>query len=355
MDAPLNPKDLSGELTPLVASRPSLFANPNRVLLAEVGGRWGEYADLLKESQIHACLQVRKLALTGLPWHVEGPAGVAGSEATAIADRLRDLDLPSLMGALMDAVILGFKVAEVIWRAEGEEWIPAEIKVRPNDRFAFDAEGALMGLDGRGGAPKPLPERYKFLVATWGPRDGNRYGSGLGEMLYYLAWFKRENLKFWLIFNDKHAFPTPVGTLPEGASEDEMLRLRDRLARLRDESVIVLRRGAEVRYLEADRAGSIETFHALIEFCNAEIAKVILGQTLTTQTPRDGAGASYALGRVHNAVREDIRSGDAAWMESLMDRLLGWMVGARLGERAGRFRFRFDARAASGASGEGGE
>lgn len=317
--------------------------NPNRVLIEEAGGRWGDYADLLREPQVHACLQVRKMALVGHPWSLV-PASPGADKATGawLTGLMERLDWPGLLGSLMDAIVLGFKVAEIIWTHEDGRWVPAEVKVRPNERFGFGTNGALHLADTTTRRMEPVMEQGKFLVATWGPRDGNRYGSGLGEMLYYLAWFKRENLKFWLIFNDKHAYPTPVAALPEGSSDTEMRRMRDELARLRDQSVIVHRQGTEIRYLEAERHSSVETFHDLIEFCNAEIAKVVLGQTLTTATPHGASTGSYALGRVHNSVREDIAAGDASWASALAGRLIGWILDLNEGPGAPRWKLEYE-------------
>ena len=47
----------------------------------------------------------------------------------------------------------------------------------------------------------------------------------------------------------------------------------------------------------------------MAEFCNREMSKAVLGQTLTTDTA--GATGTYSTGRVHAQVRRDLVQADA--------------------------------------------
>ncbi len=78
-----------------------------------------------------------------------------------------------------------------------------------------------------------------------------------------------------------------------------------------------------IELLEASRSSSVNTYADLCEFMNRAIAKVILGQTLTSETSDAG---TYALGKVHNEVRLDIVKADAdALCEAINRQAVRWI------------------------------
>src|SRR5690606_12218082 len=109
-------------------------------------------------------------------------------------------------------------------------------------------------------------------------------------------------------FAEKFGSPTAVATHSASAGTEERSQLRRIIGSLQQETGIVLPEGVELSLLEGARAGSVDTYLELIEFCNREMSKALLGQTLTTQS--DGGRGSYALGQVHENVRADIIRSD---------------------------------------------
>jgi phage gp29-like protein len=72
----------------------------------------------------------------------------------------------------------------------------------------------------------------------------------------------------------------------------------------------------------------------LIDLCNREISKAVLGQTLTTEVGKTG---SYAAGRVHGEVRQDLVEADGRAIEDVLQRdILGPLVFFNFGEDAVR-------------------
>ena len=81
----------------------------------------------------------------------------------------------------------------------------------------------------------------------------------------------------------------------------------------------------------------------MAEFCNREMSKAILGQTLTTDTA--GATGTYAAARVHAQVRRDLVKADAqALAQTLREQLLRPLVGFNFGweKPVPWFRFRYE-------------
>ncbi|MCL6630869.1 MAG: DUF935 domain-containing protein, partial [Armatimonadetes bacterium] len=103
-------------------------------------------------------------------------------------------------------------------------------------------------------------------------------------------------LRFWNIYLEKFGMPTAKGAYRRGMpknQQDELLRVLDKI---QQETAIVVPEDVTVELLEAHRGGEAG-YLAAIDFHNKQIAKAILGQTLTSdEGTRVG---SLALAKVH--------------------------------------------------------
>jgi phage gp29-like protein len=64
-----------------------------------------------------------------------------------------------------------------------------------------------------------------------------------------------------------------------------------------------------IEFTQARQQGSIELYENFCTYLDRQVSKAVLGQTLTTEMPREGG--SRAAAQVHQAVRRDILSADA--------------------------------------------
>ena len=372
---------VSGELSGRAAAAygGSLDAAYQAMLSAEWqwrGARGGAYSLFQemedRDAHLFAALQTRKNCLTGRGWKVvaadDSPraAAVAGFVESAIGA------LPDFEGALfqlLDAFAKGFSIAEVIWRAEGGGVTPAALKCRFQAAFAFDRAGALWLLEdpasgaasvpqGVGGvsAPDLLPRPGEAMV--WAPRatrmperkflhfafQGNLaspYGSPLCAKAYWYYWFKKSNLRQWAHYNDKFGHPTAVARYGPATSEDDLERLAEALSGLEGDTGLLVPEAVALELLEAKRPGGAGTYRDLADWCNDEMSKIVLGQTLTsTEGRRSG---SLALGRVHERVRHEYLEADArAVAQAVSSQLVRWIVDFNFGAGEAAPRFVFD-------------
>ena len=67
------------------------------------------------------------------------------------------------------------------------------------------------------------------------------HGLGLAHSLYWPVFFKRSDIKFWLIFLEKFGMPTAVGRLPGGRIDDvsEQQRALQALQAIQTDSAVV--------------------------------------------------------------------------------------------------------------------
>jgi|Deesub1362B_J571_1020462.scaffolds.fasta_scaffold00374_28 phage gp29-like protein len=303
----------------------STLRNPDKTLRSQ-GKGLQLYEDLLRDPQVRACLQSRRLAVVGRQWEVLPASDRAEDVRVAefVRQALRSFDFDEARYVLLGGIVLGFKVSEVMWEySEGSVWV-REMIGRSSRRFAFDRRRRLRLL-----TPKDmlrgelLPER-KFVIFRYGAESGSPYGEGLGTSLYWPVWFKKNAIKFWLIFAEKFGSPTVLGKYPPGTPREQQEALLQALQAIQQETAIKIPETMKVELLEAQRRGATDTYQALCAFMNAEIAKCILGQTLTTEVPERG---SYAAARTHDVVRREYVKADAELLCNQLNRqLIRWLV-----------------------------
>ena len=106
----------------------------------------------------------------------------------------------------------------------------------------------------------------------------------------------------------------------------------------------VISKATEIEFVEAgSQAGKANPYQSMAEFCNREMSKAVLGQTLTTDTT--GATGTYAAAQVHGQVRRDLVEADAqALATTLREQLLRPLVGFNFGwdRPVPWFRFKYE-------------
>jgi phage gp29-like protein len=273
---------------------------------------------------------------------------------------------------LLDALGKGFAVLEVMWRKDQET---GEVKVerlapRWPGCFVQDEAGQWYLLDaGVDGAqpvgppdqalgnkpvlvPRPgewsgpwgstlaLPPR-KFILFVFQPHPAAPYGSPLCAKAYWYYWFKKNNLRFWSLYNEKFGAPTAVAHYGAGTTPEEIERLNEVVAQLQTDVGLVIPESVSMELLEARRSGAASTYREFADWCNDEISKLVLGQTLTISEGR--RSGSLALGRVHEAVRFEYLAADArALGEALTHQLVRWLVDFNFGLHTPAPEFVFD-------------
>jgi phage gp29-like protein len=305
---------------------------PTDEVLSRRGGASGlaVYEELERDAQVFSVLQKRRLALVGREWTVK--PGDESAAAKAVADMVREaleaLPFNRVVEDALAALLVGVSVLEVMWQQVGDKLLPSALLSRNPRRFSFDIgdDGTPVLklltrtnlLDG-----EPVPER-KFVVHRFGGRYGDPWGLGLGNRLFWPVYFKRQGVGFWMSALEKFGQPTAIGKYPAGTSDDQMDALLAALGSIASDAGVAFPDGMVVELLEAKRAGSFDSYQTLASYMDDDIAKVVLGETLTTNAGQNG---SRALGTVHNQVRLEITKGDADNLsDTLNATLVTWIV-----------------------------
>lgn len=303
---------------------------PKDATLATRGGGSGIwiYDEIERDCHAFAVLQKRKFAVVANDWHIQAASDNAVDQAAAErADRmLSRLPLDQIAVDLLDAILKGYAVAEVVWDMTDGDVTPVAILPRDQRRFVFDVDGRPRLLDWSNMITGvELPAR-KFIVHRFGAKDGNPYGLGLGTRLFWPVWFKRQGLQFWLTFADKFGSPTPLGTYPVGATQEQKDALLGALQALANDVGITIPEGMQVKLLEASHSGGASgVYDALLKYLDDEIEKAVLGTTQTTSSRSGGLGSQVSA--VQNEVRLELVRADADMLAGTLNAtLLTWIA-----------------------------
>ncbi|MEB4492751.1 DUF935 family protein, partial [Pasteurella multocida] len=75
---------------------------------------------------------------------------------------------------------------------------------------------------------------------TGSDHDDEPYGIGLAHWLYWASLFKRNGVKFWLIFLEKFGMPTALGRYSKNASPTDQDKLLEAIYSIQSDSGIIV-------------------------------------------------------------------------------------------------------------------
>jgi phage gp29-like protein len=299
------------------------------------------YDEIERDCHAYGMLQKRKLAVVARPWQVD-PASSSAADVRA-ADMVRAqlaalgepaTDNPGEQVALasnfdlacynlLDALLKGFAVGELMWDTDGREVVLREVRPRDQRRFAFDVEYRLRLktwsalLQGEAVPPR------KFIVHSFGAKDGNPYGLGLGSRLFWPTFFKRKDITFWLTFLDKFGSPTVVGKYPSGTLDPGKRDLLNALAAIAQDAGVAVPQGMEVSLLEATRGGTA-SYEQFARYMDEQITVAVLGESPAS---KGSGGGLAAAANTREEVRLELVQADADLLSAVLNATLSpWLT-----------------------------
>ncbi len=267
------------------------------------------YEQVYSDPEVKSTLNQRQLAVTQCEWQVDagGDRPIDEEAAEFMRQQLHKVGWDNVTSKMHFGLFYGYAVAEIIYKREGSRVVIDAIKVRNRRRFRYGKEGDLRLLTMQQmfeGTPCEAPYFWDFCCGA--DNDDEPYGLGLAHWLYWPVLFKRNGIKFWLIFLEKFGMPTAVGKYDADATPVEKSRLLAAARALQIDSGIIMPKEMELALLEAARSGTAD-YKALQDQMDAVIQKVVLGQTASTQ----GTPGKMGNENLQSDVRDDIIKADA--------------------------------------------
>ncbi len=304
-----------------------LLPDPDPVLRKHPDGGVAALEALTSDAHLLSVIQQRKLGTLSceFSWsggQVRGETSPAAEKLAAdLAADLENVDLYSLVSGILDAPYYGNTPVELVWEASGGRLNIADLQAKPSRWFAYDEQNVLKFRSQEspwGGSDVPFG---KFVIARHFPTYDNPYGLRLLSRCLWPVAFKKGGVKFWLQLAEKFGVPFLVGKYAPGTSPGEQQNMLSNLAAMVQSAVAVIPQGGEVQILDGAQKASADIHRTLKEAMDAEVSKVIMGQTLTAEV---GDKGSYAAGKVHAEVLDDFRAADKQLVKTAMEEI-AWL------------------------------
>lgn len=306
------PKPDDSELTArvddfgLLASPYVKLLTPDDSVLTWKGGDYSLYRETLRDDACMAPFAQRRLAVTKCEWQVDAGADDALSKAAAdwMREQLQELEWDRITDGMLYARWYGHAVAECLYKPDLTEGKVAltDIRVRDRGRFAYSNDRGPPFIWSKDAAKwVRLPERKMWTLSTGADHDDSPYGLGLAHYCYWPVFFKRNNIKFWLVFLEKFGMPTGIAKMPAGQYDNVAARAKVRAAlqAMASETGVILPEGTEFEFINAQRSGT-QDYDALRSAMDNALAKVIIGQTASQQGTPGKLGNEDLQGEVKN-------------------------------------------------------
>ncbi len=263
----------------------------------------------------------RKRALLTLDWEIlPGRAKDKRAEDVAAAVREQFDMLPTtsdLLLDLADGIGHGFAALEIEWAQAGGLHIPAAFHHRPQSWFQVLRENRneLRLRDGSYEGAVLWP--FGWVIHTHRSKSGWLPRVGLFRTVAWAYLIRAYALESAIMYMQVHGLPFRLGKYPPGSREEDKAALKTALANLGRDASGIIPQGMEILF-ESPANATQDIPGILVTRCEQGMSKAILGGTLTTQA--DGKTSTNALGEVHNEVRHDILTSDAAQIAATITR-----------------------------------
>lgn len=341
---PVRARIAAGDPNDKFSDYPSNGLNPVRLASifreADEGNVWRQmelYEEMEeKDPHLFSQLQTRKLAVTGLEWEVQPFSGDGQDKEIAdfVQRQLKALEnMPDIMMDMLDAVGKGISVCEIDWGVSPglENVIKDIVWVHPKKLMWDGLSDEMKICTAEHPEGIPLPQN-KFAVHKYKAKSGHPSRAGILRICAWMYLFKNYDVKDWIAFCEVYGMPLRIGKYDPGASEEDKISLMKAILELGSDAAGIIPTNTSIDFIDSNKTATAQIYELLARYCDEQMSKAILGQTLTSGT--DGGG-SYALGKTHSEVRHDLTAADSVGLSGTIRRdIIGPLVEYNFGPAA---------------------
>lgn len=263
-----------------------------------------------KDTHLFSVLQTRKNTVMGLDFDVM-PYSADDPRDKQIADFVLQClnnitSLEEIFLDLLDAIGKGFAVGEVMWARDGNNIVIGDVIWRHQKNFFYDFNNVLKVRTDYDTAGIELPLN-KFIIHRYKAKSGHPTRAGILRVCSWMYLFKNYDVKDWVAFAEVYGMPLRLGKYSPTTSEADKEALMQALVMLGSDAAGIISETTSIEFHEANKSSSQDIYEGLANFCNKEMSKAILGQTLTTEI---GSSGSFAASKTQDGVRQDLKEAD---------------------------------------------
>lgn len=257
------------------------------------------YSDILLDSHLTCVIDKRKNAV--LCSDIEFRRN--GKPDDKVNEQIHSPWFNRCIADLLDARFWGFSLLQFY---RNGEWVDYDLiprkHVDPVRRQILRQQTDIIGTPW---------ETYPDLLFVGDEED-------LGLLAKAAPWviYKRNTTADWAQFSEVFGMPIQEYTY-ETDDEDSRKRALEDANSLGALATFIHGKDTELKLVEAgNKTGSAEVYEKLCERCNNEISKLILGNTLTTESSENG---TQALGTVHKKVEDKVAQSDRLYILDILN------------------------------------
>ncbi len=309
-------------------------------ILAILSEAWGGnstrlfalYRDIMSDAHLQSAVSTRKLAILGDVMRIL-PFDRGSADDRAASELLENAwaDLSGKREALthlLDSSLYPVSVVRKSFRASRVAGLRFEVAAldpveyrridlsNPDGRlrlFDVSPEGHVLGT-----SKLPDPRRYIVHRGHLMTSVPDRWGGPMRAAVFWWL-FKTQGRAFWARFLERFGAPFIVGKYDRGqeGAQGELAYAFREATRIFG---LVIPNDSDVNLVQSNAGSSTDAFERFHKIASGELAKLILGQTMTMDAQTAGLGGQQAA--VMENVRGDIRAFDqSALAETLRDQL----------------------------------
>ena len=266
---------------------------PRRSLLYDL------YSEILLDGHLTAVIEKRKLSVINTPLHfVE--KGKVHEEITAM---LTTENFMTMLGYVLESKIWGHSLIELSF--ETGFLVPTLIPrkhVVPSKGIIIKNQSDSNGFDFR---------TYPYSNYLLEVGESDSLGLLMKAAQYVI--YKRGGFGDWAQYCELFGMPFRVAKY-DGYDEKTRQELESALKDAGSAAYIVIPKETDLNFIQNNTQGSSILYDQLIDVCNKELSKLILGQTMTTE-----AGGALAQAKVHQEVEQEIHNADKLFVRNVLN------------------------------------
>ena len=257
------------------------------------------YTDILLDTHLSSVIEKRKNAVLCSSIEFQRK----GKPDDAINEQILSPWFYRCVSDILDARFWGFSLLQFY---KNNEWIDYDLvprkHVEPVRKLILTQQTDLLGTSW---------EEFADLLFIGRSTD-------LGLLAKAAPWviYKRNTTADWAQFSEVFGMPIQEYSY-DTDDEDARIRALNDANSIGSLATFIHGKDTELQLREAgNKTGSADVYERLVERCNSEISKLILGNTLTTESSEKG---TQALGTVHKKVEENVAKADREYVLNVLN------------------------------------
>jgi len=275
--------------------------NPDDLYQKE--GNYSVYEDMMKDDQVSVAMAVKKDLIIGSGWHIaceeEDQDEIKADLEVALGEDI-ETSFDDCLSDILTAYDIGFSVTEKQFKTRDDGTVTLKaLKTRNPISWLLhqDKFGNVVRYEQQGTTREFADiDPNSIIHFVNAPRYGKPYGTSDLRAAYAAYFIKKQIIRFYAIFLEKAASPTPVAKYDRNIAQDsEIQKLHDTIKKLQTSSALTIPKDLEVEFLE-QKGNSGDTYINGINMFNMFIGRALFVPDLLGFSGGEISGGSYALG-----------------------------------------------------------